>query len=472
MAASPLSVDQEEALSKMRVGCILNGGVGSGKSRTGLAFYYVQNGGRINTDHYIRMTNPQDLYIITTARKRDTGEWEGELANFMLTPDPKRSIYKHKIVIDSWNNIHKYTDVKNAFFIFDEQRVVGYGTWTKSFLKIAASNKWILLSATPGDCWMDYIPVFIANGFYKNKTDFIRRHVVFSRFTPYPKPEKYINEGLLLKLRNLILVNIKFERNTIQHHIEVVCDYNSSDYDYVVRNRWDIYKDQPIENAAEYCGILSRIVNSSYDRQLKLLDIVKKRKKVIIFYSYDYEVELLRKLFKDTYTMAEWSGHKHEPLPATDSWVYLIQYTAGCEGWNCITTDTIVFYSQNYSYKKMVQAAGRIDRRNTPFRDLYYYHLKSLSKIDKTIFKALQRKRDFNIKGFAPDFTKPAPEKKDTLPEPIQLSLFDDEVVPVKYYGKNDPEKAAKKFEDYCEVYNSWEHTDPQDFEKFIKGEK
>lgn len=439
MAVVNLSVDQEDALNRMRNGCILNGGVGSGKSRTSLAFYYVCCGGMVNTVKYVPMTKPCDLYIITTARKRDTLEWEGELANFYLSTNPKYCMYKDiNIVVDSWNNIQKYIDVKDAFFIFDEQRVIGYGAWTKAFLKIASRNKWILLSATPGDTWMDYIPVFIANGFFKNKTDFIRRHVVFSRFTKYPKVEKYINEGVLLKYRNHILVNMEFKRKTVAHHFYVDSDYDKRLYNYVTKERWNVFEDKPIENAGEYCLVLRKIVNSSPDRQIKVLSVVKYRKRVIIFYSYDYELEILRKLFSDiNYPCAEWNGHKHEPIPDGDRWVYLVQYTAGAEGWNCITADTIVFYSQSYSYKQMVQAAGRIDRRNTPYIDLYYYHLKSASKIDSVISKALKSKKQFSEKGFAPSFNK------DNLPAApkhlIHFSLFNDPSIPTDNTNESKP---------------------------------
>lgn len=411
---------QEDALKRMKTGCILNGGVGSGKSRTSLAYYYTQMGGELNTTTYVPMTNPLDLYIITTARKRDTLEWEGELANFYLSTNPELSISKNKIVVDSWNNIQKYVGVKNAFFIFDEQRVVGYGAWTKAFLKIAAANKWILLSATPGDTWMDYIPVFIANGFFKNKTDFIRKHVVWSTFTKFPKVSRYINEGVLINMRNHILINMDFQRQTIAHHESVYVDYDKDMYDYVVRNRWNVFKEQPIENAGEYCLVLRRIANSSLARQNKVIEIVSQHPKAIIFYSYDYELEILHKLFDGWYPVAEWDGHKHEPLPTGDQWVYLVQYTAGCEGWNCTTTDTIIFYSQNYSYKVMQQAAGRIDRLNTPYRDLYYFHLKTTSKIDNAIYKALKKKQKFTEKGFAQNFKPVEPGFK---PEPYRMHL-------------------------------------------------
>lgn len=446
-----LSVDQEDALNRMKPGCILHGGTGSGKSRTGLAYYYTRYGGQINTDKYVPMVNPPNLYIITTARKRDTLEWEEELTYFYLSTQHENKLYKNlKITVDSWNNIQKYANVENAFFIFDEQRVVGYGKWVKAFLKIASKNTWILLTATPGDTWHDYIPVFIANGFFKNKTDFERRHCVWSRFTNFPKVEKYIDEGRLIKYRNHITVDLNYNRHTIAHHYDILCGYDEFQYKFVTQNRWNVFKDKPIENAGEYCLVLRQIVNSSVDRQSKLLDIVHQRKKIIIFYSHDFELEILRNLFNGKYPYTEWNGHKHQDLLDTDHWVYLVQYTAGSEAWNCLTTDTIVFYSQSYSYKQMVQAAGRIDRRNTPYVDLYYYHLISGSKIDRTIAKTLKRKKTFSEKGFAPEFKKDS--ENDKPKTAMQLDLFE-----VSGSSKNFDKKPITHIEDYCEEYNNWE---------------
>lgn len=388
---------QMDAIKKIKNGCVLCGGVGSGKSRTSLAYYYLLNGGKVNTETYIPMKDPCDLYIITTARKRDTLEWEGELVPFLMSPDPEENYYKNKIVIDSWNNIKKYTDVAEAFFIFDEQRVVGNGAWVKSFLKITKSNRWILLSATPGDTWSDYIPVFLANGFYKNRTEFTREHVVYSRFSKYPKVDRYINTGRLLRLRNEILVDMDFKRPTVAHHEDMYVSYDTTRYKMAGKDRWDPFTNEPIQNAAELCYIWRKIVNSDPSRLLKLLEICDEHPRVIIFYNFDYELTLIKGLYySDDTEVAEWNGHKHQPIPTGEKWIYLVQYTAGCEGWNCVKTDTIVFYSQNYSYKVMEQAAGRIDRLNTPYRDLYYYHLKSRSGIDLAISRALRDKKNFN----------------------------------------------------------------------------
>ena len=395
---------QLEAVKNMKNGCILNGGTGSGKSRTGLFYYFMKQGGWIDENGYKPMNakpKPQNLYIITTARKRDTLEWEKEMAPFLLTTKNDSSYYyKHEVHIDSWNNIKKYTDVTGSFFIFDEQRVVGYGMWTKSFLKIAKSNNWILLSATPGDTWSDYIPVFIANGFYKNKTDFCREHVVYSRFSKYPKIEKYINTGRLLKLRREILINMDYIRQTTQHHEDIYVSYDILKYKRTIRERWNPYKDEPIEQASQLCYILRRIVNESDYRIMALMELLENIPKAIIFYNFDYELEMLRNLpinmFAEDMKIAEWNGHKHEEIPKSNRWIYLVQYTAGAEGWNCTETDTIIFFSQNYSYKIMEQASGRIDRLNTPFKDLYYYHLKSRSGIDLAISNALSKKKNFN----------------------------------------------------------------------------
>ena len=375
---------QLNAIEKMKNGCILCGSVGSGKSRTALQYYY---------QNYVDAEDKRELYIITTAKKRDTFEWENELIPFDIDPNT--------VHVDSWNNIKKYTNTMGSFFIFDEQRVVGYGAWTKAFLRITKLNKWVLLTATPGDTWLDYVPVFIANGFYKNKTEFVRRHVIYNRYTQFPKVDRYVESGRLIKLRQQLLVNIDYRNETVAHHFPVVCKFDKDKYKFVTKERWDIYKDEPLRDISSLCYLLRRIVNSDPNRIEEVEKIVKEYAKIIIFYNFDYELELLREMgSRIGYYTAEWNGHKHQPIPDLPQWIYLVQYTAGAEGWNCIDTNAMIFYSQNYSYKTMIQAAGRIDRRNTPFTDLYYYHVKSNSSIDIAIAKALNKKKNFNERGF------------------------------------------------------------------------
>ena len=393
---------QLEAVKKMKNGCILNGGVGSGKSRTALYYYFINQGGSVEPDYKPIKPRSKDLYIITTARKRDTLEWDGELTPFLMsTGEDQYRRFGNNITVDSWNNIKKYQNVQGAFFTFDEQRVVGSGAWVKAFLKITKVNDWILLSATPGDTWSDYIPVFLANGFYRNKTEFNREHIVFSRFTKYPKIDRYINTGRLIRLRNSILVDMDFNRQTIAHHEDIYVNYDHLKFRDVIRTRWDPYKNEPIEHSSELCYILRRIVNEDQSRVVALMELLEKCPKAIIFYNFDYELEILRNLHIDyglneEVEIAEWNGHKHQPIPNTSKWLYLVQYSAGAEGWNCITTDTIIFFSLNYSYKVLAQACGRIDRLNTPYKDLYYYHIKSRSGIDLAISRALNDKKMFN----------------------------------------------------------------------------
>lgn len=389
----PLLFDhQEKALDRLHSGSILCGGVGSGKSITGIA-YFMKN----EVEPSAGSGQVPDLYIITTARKRDTLEWDRECMRFGLSRERDKSVYEIGVTIDSWNNIGKYINIRNCFFLFDEQRVVGYGAWVKSFLKITRNNRWLLLSATPGDTWMDYIPVFIANGFYKNKTEFCRRHVVYNRFTRYPQVSRFVEEKHLNKLRSSILVTMDFVRVTQAHHERIIVDYDKEKYNTVMKTRWNIFKEHPIAESSELCQTLRRIVGSDPCRLEKIKEVMKSHPKAIIFYNYDYELEILRTLNTQ---VAEWNGHKHEPIPKGDRWAYLVQYTAGAEGWNCVETDTIIFYSESYSYKQMVQAAGRIDRLNTPFAELWYYHLVSMSKIDLAIARALRNKKNFNERAF------------------------------------------------------------------------
>ena len=394
---------QFDAVKRLNNGCILCGGVGSGKSRTGLFYYFKECGGWIDKGEYIPMSKPKDLYIITTAKKRDSKEWNGELANFLLYPeDDDITRFGNKVVVDSWNNIGKYIDVHNAFFLLDEQRLVSYGAWTKNFLKIAKTNDWVLLTATPADSYIEYLPVFLANGFFRNKTEFNREHIIFSRYAKFPKIERYMNTCRLDRLRDRITVNMEYKHNIRKHDEDIYCDYDRVLYKETMKNRWNPYKNEPIQDAGGLCQVLRRVVNSDESRQSALLEILENYKRVIIFYNYNYERDILLNLAYDDGTeVAEWTGHAHQPIPEGDKWVYICQYNSACEGWNCIRTNCIIFYSQNYSYKVMTQAAGRIDRLNTPYDDLYYYHLKTHSGIDLAISRALSQKKKFNERKFA-----------------------------------------------------------------------
>lgn len=390
-------------MNQMTNGCILCGGVGSGKSRTAMAYYFCKECGGTIGETLSPMKNPKDLYIITTARKRDTLEWEAECSPFLISTNPEVNFYgyRHKVVIDSWNNIKKYIEVKNAFFIFDEQRVVGTGAWTHSFWKIVKNNRWILLSATPGDTWMDYMPVFVANGFYKNKTEFITRHVVYKRFAKFPQVDRYLDQRHLIRLRDQILIKMDYCNHTTSHHEIVHVEFDRDLYKTVLSQRWNIFDNLPIVNASELCYVARKVINSDCSRRDAVVQLAYEHPKVIIFYNYDYELEILRNLlYPEGTKIAEWNGHKHESIPKSDRWAYLVQYTAGAEGWNCIETDTIIFYSLNYSYKIMVQSAGRIDRMNTPFDDLYFYKLRSSCPLDLAIARALKRKQNFNESRF------------------------------------------------------------------------
>lgn len=387
---------QKDAILKLKNGSILCGSVGSGKSRTALAYFYcMECKGNLKGGTPNGMKSPKDLYIITTARKRDDLEWEDEIKPFDI---------QTKVTIDSWNNIKKYVEVSNAFFIFDEQRLVGYGAWVKAFFKIAKVNNWILLSATPGDRWSDYMPVFIANGFYKNKSDFENRHAIYDRYSKYPKVTKYFNVKPLIKYRDDILVTMDYRNNNERHIENIVVDYNRILYKTAWKDRWDIYEDKPIKNISRLFFVIRKIVNSDESRQEAVLELTRSKEKVIIFYNFDFELEILKSLeYEKGTVVAEYNGKKHEPIPNSNRWVYLVQYTSGSEAWNCTKTDTIIFYSLNYSYRVMEQSSGRIDRRNTPYKDLYYYYIKSSSPIDIGIARALRLKKNFNEKKFMCD---------------------------------------------------------------------
>lgn len=390
---------QRDAVNRLKPGSILVGGVGSGKSITSLAYFYKWCAGDI--EHHILPKNPRPLVIITTAKKRDSFEWDNECANFGLSTVQNQSRLGIELIIDSWNNISKYKDYTNAFFIFDEQRLIGYGAWVKAFLAIARNNAWILLSATPGDVWLDYLPVFLANGFYKNKSDFIRQHVVYSRFTKFPKILRYLKTQKLERLKQAVSVVMDY-----RHEIERVKTLVPVPYDHnkmfsLKKMRWNFIKDEPIKTVSEFCYLERYICNSDPARLLAVKKIMLEHDKIIVFYNFTYELELLRSLNGYAgFCVCELNGQKHEEIPQTKKWLYLVQYTAGAEGWNCTQSNCTIFYSLNYSYRMMTQSAGRIDRVNTEFKTLYYYYLISDSKIDKSIKRAIKNKKRFNEKNY------------------------------------------------------------------------
>lgn len=374
---------QSAALKELQDGRILWGAVGTGKSRVATAYYEQEH-------------RHQNVYVVTTAKKRDSKDWEDEFSTIGVGKEVDATVHG-VLTVDSWNNLHKYKEVKGAFFIFDEQRVVGSGAWVRAFQKIAKHNDWILLSATPGDTWMDYIPVFVGNGFFKNRTEFIREHVVYAPFTKFPKVDRYVGVNKLVRLRNQILVHMPYEKETVRHSKTVKTGYDQELLETVVKKRWHIYEERPIRDVAEMFAVGRRLVNTDPSRLRALKRLLKAHPKIIVFYNHNPELEVLRRLGKVT-TVAEWNGHKHEPVPTeADSWVYLVQYAAGSEGWNCTDTDAIAFYSLTYSYKYWEQAHGRIDRMNTPFRDLYYYMFYSDSIIDRLIRRSLKAKKNFNV---------------------------------------------------------------------------
>jgi hypothetical protein len=389
MKLPELMPHQQAALKQLANGKILWGGVGSGKSRVAMA-YYVEN------------ESPYDLYIITTARKRDSKDWEGEAAKWTIGKEDNATMLG-RLTVDSWNNLDKYKDVKNAFFIFDEQRLVGNGVWARAFLKIAKNNGWILLSATPGDSWMDYVVVFVANGFYKNRTDFKREHVVYQPFTKYPKIDHYVNVTKMAKHRQDILVHMPYRKETVRWSKTVWVDYDEEKFDIVYKKRWNPFEDRPIRDMSEVFALMRRVVNSDPSRLRALRELLTKHDRLIVFYNFDYELEALRGLESEI-LVAEYNGHKHEDVPTAKKWVYLVQYAAGKEAWNCTTTDAMVFYSMTYSYRSYEQAQGRIDRLNTPFVDLYYYVLRSKSFIDGVIWRSLKKKQNFNVSDVGREF--------------------------------------------------------------------
>ena len=422
-------------MKKLANGKILVGDVGTGKSLVACAYYRDNEA-------------PRDVVVITTAKKRNDLDWEREFAKLGVSFGG--TIFGGpELTVDSWNNIGKYVDAVGKFFIFDEQRLVGTGAWTKAFYKIAKANGWILLSATPGDTWLDYAPVFIANGHFKNITAFRNEHVVYAPHSKFPKVLRYNGSGRLVRLRNDLLVEMPYLRHTTRHITWYDVDHDRELVERVTKDRWNVYLQKPLKDVGDLFRTVRKVVNSDGARLEAVRSLMAVHPRLIVFYNFDYELEALRTLLTPTSVpdslgsisdetssgspsgsgtklsnkttpspstlgmnegvyhdtvIAEYNGHRHDPVPRGERWVYLVQYVAGAEGWNCVSTDAMVFYSLTYSYKNWHQAFGRIDRMNTRYSDLHYYVLFSTSWIDLAIRKSLKAKKSFNERQFGVKF--------------------------------------------------------------------
>lgn len=369
---------QKRAINQMHNGCILCGGVGAGKSLTSLG--------------YIDKVYPSGtVYIITPARKRNTGEWFDDIR--------KNDMDETRFVVDSWNNLSKYKDVKDAFFLFDEQKVSGKGTWAKSLIRIAKSNQWILLSATPGDTYDDYATVLIANGFVRNRTTWYDEYCV-TKSQPFFHIVDHKNKDVIDMMIRRIFIKMDYQsdKKRIERVIPIQARSAGEEKEILMTHKAPGAQ-MPFTT---FAAAIAYVRMNCYDKSKKteaLRKIIEKHKKIIVFYNFLSEkLEIERAAIDANVTINFYNGQRHDPIPDTDEWVYGVQYNSGAEAWNCITTNAMVFYSPNYSYKTMEQAHGRIDRVNSPYECLYYYMLLNELNIDNKVMNALSSKKDFNEK--------------------------------------------------------------------------
>lgn len=397
---------QHECVQALRSGKVLAAGVGAGKSIMAL-YWYVTKCCTVRTSHNANgelfqiMPGSPDLVIITTAKKRDNHEWDDELYRYALHQgENSKKMGRVHVTIDSWNNITKYVDT-SAVFIFDEQRAIGSGAWSKAFVRIARRNPWVMLSATPADTWSDWCPIFVADGFYRNRTEFFRRHAVYSRYTKYPRIDRWIDEDYLNRCRDRVLVTCEVPRETERVVHQLTCAYDKETVRKAMKTRWNPETEEPFLNATELCFYLRRVIDTDPTRLSYAAHVVRDHRKVIIFYTLRAELEQILKLEEVTgVPVYQYNGGRHDDLPQGNSWVYAVQFQAGSEGWNCTSCNTVLYWSLPYSYKQAEQAAGRIDRLDTSYKTLNYYIMRSFAPLDLGIIRALRNKENFNASGF------------------------------------------------------------------------
>lgn len=274
------------------------------------------------------------------------------------------------------------------------------------------------LSATPfSNSYIDVAPYLILAGFYKNKSQFLKRHIKhFDKyFAPITGPgtgivaKSYFKDpDLITKRFESIKVSIdtsqyypKVERFHIKSHLnkDTATQYRQIKLDY----KHHINYEYPIQARTEQQRLIS---NHDYEKDLQLLKILQWRKNikqapVLIFYQYSSSLANLLQVLTQSYPLYKIKiingNHRlnFEQAPSNPDTIILIQYQAGGEGLDWQWSNLSIFYEAPVQYEKLVQARGRNVRDKSIMKRVYHYELESANTIDSERWNIMKHHKDF-----------------------------------------------------------------------------
>lgn len=358
--------------------------------------------------HWLKTTNKKKWLFITTASKRDSKDVENEMVMWF----GKESLSSYSLEVISWAALAKWTitnwnSLEDYAFVFDEVACAKAGVSSnrgRAFIQIAKQTDcWTGYTATPGDRWEDFQAYFVAAGYVKNKTAFMREFCQVQTFKGYPEIVGYYDEHILKAYWKRLTVCPDTQAMLDELPAEQHKTYHfkpSPTYKRFLKERLD-EDGNFIDTVMGYCHYCRRLCLTAEKLQWVSDYLSGLGTNAVFFYNYIAEGEELEKVAKKALPKGAkvWRiDGKHHDIPTADTIgkydIVLAQYASGSESLNLQFMNHMVFVSPNYSYTTSIQARGRIKRIGQK-QNMFFWYLVCDGTIETDVYACLRGKSDF-----------------------------------------------------------------------------
>lgn len=341
-----------------------------------------------------------------------------------ITADSDKLCPSYSLFVINYESMHKLPDVKWDIVILDEAHSIGaFPKPSKRAKDVKAivkrhNPKVILLSGTPTPesyCQMYHQVYGIPNNPFAEFKNFYRFADKYARVTQKKINGLMINDyskGLdtILKSMRPFTINFSqkeagFKVDTREHVLQV--DMSDMTYNLAARLKKDlviegkdevILADTPVKLMMKlhqlYSGTIKFESGKSTVLDLSKAEFIKKQfegKKIGIFYKFKAELEALKRVFKDTLVT------DLDKFTGTDKNIAL-QIVSGREGISLREAEALVYYNIDFSATSYWQSRDRMTTKERLESDVYWVF--SRGGIEKDIYKAVTKKRDFTVNHF------------------------------------------------------------------------
>jgi SNF2 family DNA or RNA helicase len=400
---------QENYLRELPQSCIMAADLGTGKTVMSLA-------------HWQRQQTCRPLLVVAPASKIRTGDWQAEAKRYLgdawLLTTITYISYESLRLMDKetkrprwW----KFCGARNGGIIYDviadECHALKnpQSKQAKAVYEIKQSGGlFIGLSGTPmPNGWIDFAGYSKLFGFVRNITEFKQRYCIYQDFKGYPELVKYVNVEQLeaqfkrvayrlsreqaaeLPSRQMLAINTHMGAKTSKL-------YHTCKLTRVHPNTKEL-----LDNAPRLLSVLRQSTTASrLDQLVSIVDDTSDN--IVVFYNYISErKKILEALSKSGKTILRYDGEQHDTLPAADAkisnTVLVAHYKSASTGLNLQWANVTIYFSPTYSYQEFEQSIGRT-HRNGQTKKCLYYLFNVQHTVDRTIWRCLREKKDFNEK--------------------------------------------------------------------------